>query len=290
MPEPDASFAGCLTVRSGREGSAPYHSLWTYDPVARLISEIPSDEHGTFDDVLDANLRPSLYWKLDEAGRVIVRAGDGGGYKPFRQDTSRDEHENPVAFRATYSSGWDLNDNEGDAGVVYASAEYSNKYDGAGRLLQQDGSESSYGTSFSTIYEHDAQGRCEVLTRSNGGVERRDYDSAGRLWHRVLQGMSRGGYLGPVNSTLTYHHDDLGRLSSAAEVLEGQTAPVAQLLLEYRDDGGMVEQQTFDSDTGDGYYRRVWSRGCSALLPMLLRERSLACEADDSAAGDFRIP
>jgi hypothetical protein len=284
VPEPDTSFAGCLTVSSGREGSDPYYSLWTYDTATNVITEAASDEHGS---VSDQVRRGNLYWKLDEAGRVSVRAGDGQGSSPFRQNTYRDEHGNPVLLRAVYLDALNLNDD--DDGRVYSSVEYSNEYDDAGRLLQQSARASAYGTSFSTTYEHDAQGRCETITSSTGGVEHRDYDSTGRLWHRKLAGMSRGNDFGPIASTVTYRRDELGRLLSAAEVLDGHTDAVAQVQLEYRADGSLAEQGWADSDTGDGYSRRVWSSGCGELLSLLLRERGLACETDVSAAGDFRI-
>jgi hypothetical protein len=52
---------------------------------------------------------------------------------------------------------------------------------------------------------------------------------------------------------------------------------------------GVVEERAVDTDGGHGHSLRAGSPGCGAILPVLLREPGVACEADLSPVGDLRI-
>jgi hypothetical protein len=239
-PEPDPEFDGCLsiTIASGAESRGAVSILrWSYDPGMSLVTSVPSDEHGVAQDSSDPNESHALYWKWDAEGRVMLRAGGGSGYRAFRQTTERDEHGNVVALRAVYLDAIDL---AGDVlGQSYFAAEYSNEYNEAGQLVRhravhQEGSDLS-----NYAYSHDALGRCEVISNEGqaGGIELRDYDAAGRLSHRQLEGLPRGGEAPVVNSVVTYQYDDLGRLRSASETAQPGRELLASLSLTYRADG-----------------------------------------------------
>lgn len=112
-----------------------------------------------------------------------------------------------------------------------------------------------------------------------------------KLRRRERENWPRGNYPTTYTSALRYERDDRGRLLSVTELYEGETEAIPRLSLEYADDGSFVEERTIDTDAGDGYSRRAWSAGCAAILPVLLREPELACDAySGQSVGDFRIP
>ena len=287
---PSTTPAGCLEVTSSHDSSTEAaRTLWKYDPGTRVLSQLAADEQGQAASESEAGLADGMYWKLDDAGRVIVRGGSGYGGSPFRQNTHRDEHENAVSHRAVYLAVLDLNDD--DAGQQYATADYANEYDTGGLLVHMSGNSDAGNGTWEMTFEHDAQGRCQTITNDDGGVERRDYDAAGQLLHRVLTGQHWGGFTVGYDSTLTYTHDEQGRLVSVVQAYVGDVSgEVQRLRVEYRDDGSVVEESIFDTDVGDGYYREEWSAGCGDVLALMKRQPALRCETELGTPGDVWMP
>lgn len=260
---------------------------WRHDAEERLLSSLASDENGAL--IADADASRALYWRLDGAGRVTLRAGGGSGYRPWRHTWQRDEHGNVLELHAVYLDQIDLSGSL--VGQSYADAVYTNEYDASGHLVRHVTLQQDAGAAVDNTYTHDALGRCERITGASGvELERRDYDPDGRLWHRYLSRTQPEPELGEAPSVVTYTYDELGRLRGAEQVLEGESVLHAQLTLDYRADGSLVEEQMQRSDDGDGFYRRLWSAGCSVLLPSLVRMYPAACVADYGSAGDFRVP
>jgi hypothetical protein len=290
-PEPDPSFAGCVSIMSRRAGLGLEASvlLWTYDPAARVLAAVPSDERGSSVDPTDPSLSHARYWKLDTAGRVVVRAGGGSGYRPFRQDVERDEQGNITAMRAVYVDAMDV---QGELeGQSYSDAKFSNDYDTSGQLVEHRVLDDGGVTLARNDYVHDGAGRCEVITSAGETerVERRDYDDAGRLWHRYIEGEA-GIPLRPdaarVNSVATFQYDDLGRLRSVDSVSGPEASPITEFGVTYRSDGSFVVQQSWVSDTNDTSSRTVWSSGCNELRALLTPDRSGGCATDYVLPGD----
>jgi hypothetical protein len=280
---------GCLALTSDRSGLVS-GARWTHDPGMRLLSSLPSDENGALTDSTDPATSRVLHWRLDAESRVSLRAGGGSGYRPWRQTWERDERGNVLGLHAVYLDQIDLSGTS--TGQSYSDSEYTNEYDAVGRLLRHATLGQNDGAAVNNTFVHDAQGRCEVIADADGAeLERRDYDAAGRLSHRYLATTQPRAELGDgVPSVVTYAYDELGRLRSAEQVIEGETAAHAQLTLDYRADGTLVEEQMQLSDDGDGFYRRVWAPECSNVLQLIVRMRPDACVADYGSAGDFHIP
>jgi hypothetical protein len=291
LPEPDPSFAGCLSIMSRRAGLGLEASvlLWTYDAAARVLAAVPSDEHGSSVDPTDPSQSHARYWKLDTAGRVVVRAGGGSGYRPFRQGVERDEQGNITAMRSVYVDAIDVH---GELeGQSYSDAKFSNEYDTSGQLVEHIVLGEGGVTLARNDYIHDGAGRCEVITSAGETerVERRDYDSAGRLWHRYVEGQIAVP-LSPdtarLNTVTTFQYDELGRLRSADSVGGPEASPMPEFSVTNRSDGSFVVQQNWVSDTNDTSSRTVWSRGCNELRALLTPDRHGGCATDYVLAGD----
>lgn len=266
--------------------------LWTYDPAVQLLAAVPSDEHGASVDPTDPSQSNARYWRLDTAGRVVVRAGGGNGYRPFRQDVERDEHGNITAMRAAYVNAIDVH---GELeGQRYSDAQFSNDYDVSGQLVEHRVLDEGGLTLTRNDYVHDGSGRCEVITSvgETEQVERRDYDDAGRLWHRYVEG-ERSIPLGPIdariNTSATFQYDELGRLRSVNNVSGREELPTTELGVTYRSDGSFVVLQSWVSDTNDTSSRTVWSTGCNELRPLLTPDRNGGCATDYVLAGDTAL-
>jgi hypothetical protein len=290
-PEPDPSFAGCVSIMSRRAGLGLEASvlLWTYDPAARVLAAVLSDEHGSSVDPTDPSQSHARYWKLDTAGRVVARAGGGSGYRPFRQGVERDEQGNITAMKAVYVDAIDVH---GELeGQSYSDAKFSNEYDTSGQLVEHIVLGEGGVTLARNDYIHDGAGRCEVITSAGETerVERRDYDNAGRLWHRYVEGET-GIPLRPdaarANSVATFQYDELGRLRSVESVSGPEALPMTGFSATYRSDGSFVVHQNWVSDTNDTSSRTVWSRGCNELRALLTPDRHGGCATDYVLAGD----
>lgn len=289
-PELPSNFPGCLSVSwTGRQEAGSY-SLWTYDATSRVLVSAPSDDSGTPIDPSDTNQRRTLLWKLDENGRVLVRAGGGGSHRAFRQTTERDAHGNPLAIRAVYLDTDEpsaLLDADTD-GQTYSESAYINEYDLEGRLNRNTLTAPDGEAGLGTEYGHDAEGRCETLTGLSGepSEERRDYDSRSRLWHVVRTGVMP---LEPNTDevTLTHAYDGEGRLLSTTEAVNGGT-PRAVLRRAYWNDGSILETADPRSDVDSGgAFQTLWSAGCGELRAHIPRMSTQGCVvADGAVAGD----
>jgi hypothetical protein len=294
LPEPDPGFAGCISITSRRAGVRWDASmlLWTYDPAVRLLAAVPSDEHGSSVDPTDPSQSNARYWRLDTAGRVVVRAGGGNGYRPSRQDVERDEHGNITAMTAAHVDAIDVH---GELeGQRYSDAKFSNDYDATGQLVEHRVLDEGGVTLMRTDYLHDGSGRCEVITSvgETERIERRDYDNAGRLWHRYVEGESSippGPIEARVNTTATFQYDELGRLRSVNNVSGPEEVPTTGFGVTYRSDGSFVVLQNGVSDTTDTSSRTVWSPGCNELRPLLTPDRDGGCATDYVLAGDTAL-
>jgi hypothetical protein len=293
-PEPDPSFAGCLSITSRRAGQGLEAAvlLWTYDPALRVLAAVPSDEQGSSIDSADPNQSNARYWKLDEVGRVLIRVEGGSGYRPVRRSVERDEHGNVTAMRAAYVDAIDL---QGEIdGQIYSDVSFSNDYNAEGQLIGHRALGEAGVALVSHGYTHDGAGRCEVIQTVGEGeqVERRDYDSAGRLWHRYIEGgavatgsprVERG------NSVATFQYDELGRLRSIDNTPGAGNLPITEFGILYRSDGSFVVEQNWVSDTTDTFSRTVWSPGCGGFRSLLTPDRNGACAADYVWAGDTAL-
>ena len=61
------------------------------------------DADGLSIDDPDPRQSRALYYRLDAEGRVLLKAGGGGGYRPFRQDFTRDARGNVIDSRHVYT-------------------------------------------------------------------------------------------------------------------------------------------------------------------------------------------
>jgi hypothetical protein len=143
-------------------------------------------------------------------------------------------------------------------------------------------------------YLHDGSGRCEVITSvgETEQVERRDYDDAGRLWHRYIEGESNippDAMAARVNTSATFQYDELGRLRSVNDVSGPEDSPTTEFGVTYRSDGSFVVLQSGVSDTNATSSRTVWSPGCNELRPLLTPHRNGPCAADYVSPGDTAL-
>jgi len=290
-PEPDPSFPGCVSITSRRAGLGLGTSvlLWTYDPSRRVLAAVPSDEHGSSVDSVDPNQSRALFWRLDMTGRVAIRAGGGSGYRPFRQAVTRDDHGNVIAIRAAYVDAIDVLGNL--EGQSYSEAAFSNDYNDDGQLVMHSVLDEVGATLATNRYTHDAAGRCDTVTTVGEAehVERREYDSAGRLWHQYIEsevGAPDDPRAERGNSVVTFQYDELGRLRST-RVAGPDDLPITAFGVDYRSDGSFVVEQNWLSDTDDTFSRTVWSPACNELRGLLTPDRNGPCSADYVLVGDI---
>jgi hypothetical protein len=300
-PEGLLEADGCVVARvDPGDSSYTTYVRRSYDVDRRLITESPVDAAGLDIDDPDPRQSRALYYRLDAEGRVLLKAGGGSGYRPFRQDYTRDDRGNAIDSRYVYTDALEL---EGAlAGDLYGWVTWTNDYDDAGHLTahtvadqDEDGLAGSY------VYTHDELGRCATsVTRGAGTGDQSshfEYDDAGRLGRLTLETLRWGMQFTQV-STLGY--DAQGRLIREERDGGGYELPLpvdgspdAWTITRYYSDGRKSEEgvsltsdEVNDSILVDGTLRRVAhdiaysSAGCAAVEAMIPRPTSTACSAD----------
>jgi YD repeat-containing protein len=302
-PALTASSDACFDERT-IDGVSAY-GLWSYDPAARLLTRLAVDEQGKPATAVNA-VGDIDYWKLDAAGRIVMKAYTVGLGTVFRINTTRDEHGNTVSSRSSYHVPFDVNaaydTSRFGAGIPYHWFQYSNEYDDQGLLTRQipilddpatSALEHVEDEALAMRFEHDPQGRCSSITQYTNQVDEFEYDDQGKLERRAVTAAFRTGFDGRFDSTITYVRDDRGRLTSVMETYEGSDAPIARLELTYQSDGRLVEERQLDPSlgaAGDGFSHTVWSPGCADILQLMTLEPGLECHTESLSVGGFWQP
>jgi len=300
-PDGLLSVDGCVSawVDASEPSSATYVRR-SYDAEQRLVTESPVDAAGLDIDAADPHQSRALYHRLDAEGRVLVKAGGGGGYRPFRQDFARDAQGNVIDSRYAYSDTLEL---DGElSGDIYGWVTYTNDYDIEGRLTAHTVSDQDEdGMAGSYAYTHDDLGRCatSVLRGASTGDEssRFQYDDAGRLSRLTLETLHWGVQFTQVG---TLGYDEEGRLVREERDGGGYEVPApvdgaldSWTLTRYYADGrkseesvSLVSDEVNDTIVVDGtprsasHYIEYASAGCAALEAAIPKPTSTACSAD----------
>jgi hypothetical protein len=298
-PEALLEADGCV-VASVAPGSETRYVRRSFDAAQRLITETPVDEEGTDIDDPDPHLSQAQYYQLDAAGRLLLKAGGGGGYRPFRHDYIRDARGNVTQGQFRYGDTLEL---EGEpSGDVYSWTTYTNGYDVAGQLVAHTvAGEDKSAQAGSRTFTHDAQGRCATTTTTGGSTgdeaQHNEYDEVGHLIRLTLE-TARFGLSSTQVSTLSY--DALGRLVLEERDGGGYELPApvdgvpdARTVTRYFPDGRKsVDTVSFTSDqvndtavfegtSRDAYHSTEFaSAACADLEAAIPKVTSQACIAD----------
>lgn len=300
------ALPGCVVAQQDANDE-PRYTRRSFDAALGVVRAVPVDADGAPADASDPHLSRSLFWRWNDEGRLLMKAGGGSGYRPFRHDYSRDEHGNVTAFLFTYDDVIDLD--AAPSGELYMATYYANSY-GPDGLLTEHRVDSNVGDaawlSPTVSYAHDARGRCEriELVRPNRSeIEHREYDANDRIIRTVREVELRpatgsGGTTISIERTL--RHDDQGRLIRAEvdgqdlEVLaSADGVPDAFTRIRYGSDGSKwVETLSFTGDVRndraevDGEHQsawhsfELWSAGCAEVEAAVATPTRLACIAD----------
>jgi hypothetical protein len=298
LADPEACIVVGSTGSAQSSGlSEPYVTRrWrSYDAEQRIVRDISVDEEGHPLALADA-ANTSTYTKLDEAGRVLIRAVEAGGGELDRFDDTRDRRGNVVFHRQSRSALRDLSRSPPEEPSV--SLAFINHYESTGLLQKHNRTDAS----FSVSYSHDASGRCEFIFDEER-VEHREYDSNGRLSTRSVDPLVSEPAVEPLSkpasSVTTHRYDDQGRPISVEQdgdsfralAIDGQ--PDIQTLWSYPADGSvLIEYIDFSSDTPNDRVERngelvpaqdrreAWSSGCAAVQASIPVPEGSGCVAD----------
>jgi hypothetical protein len=301
------ALPGCILLAQAG-AAAPLYARRSFDAKLRVLEEQPIESDGTSTDPSDPNLSHALYWRWDSGGRLQMRAGGGSGYRAFRQDYQRDEHDNLIASVFVYSDDFELGD--APSGDPYSAAYYHNSY-GSDGLLNGHGVERTEGANVAVsptfTYQHDEQGRCLVVSSTSArGVEvnRLEYDDANRMKLRTTE-LSEvaptDSVSDPIRIVESLQYDEQGRPirieSDGEAVFQLSTAdgvPDTFSRTRYYPDGShLTEWLSFTSDVPNdevernGVLEPAWhsivfsSAGCQAVQANVPAPTSLACFADE---------
>ena len=298
LTDPEA----CIVVSSTRSaqssgvGEMYLTRRWrSYDAELRIVRDISVDEQGHPLALADT-ANTSTYTKLDEAGRVLIRAVEAGGGALERFDDTRDRRENVVSHRQARSALRDLTRTPPEEPSV--AYDFINHYESSGLLQKHNRTDSSSSIS----YTHDASGRCEFIV-DDQRVEHREYDAQGRLSIQSVDPLTPETPVDPLSkpssSVTTHRYDDQDRPISVEQdgdslralPIDGQ--PDLQTLWSYAADGSvLIEYVDFSSDTPNDRVERngelvpaqhrseAWSSGCAAVQASIPQPEGSGCVAD----------
>jgi hypothetical protein len=300
------SLEGCIVLAQDADQSLSY-TRRSLDAELGLIRELPLEPDGTSKDPPDPNQSHALYWRWDDHGRLVMKAGGGSGYRPFRHSFERDERGNVTAFRFTYSDALDLD--AAPKGELYMATYYRNSY-GSDGLLSEHRVERTEGAgadlSQTLTYQHDERGRCQRIESSSARgveIEQREYDEADRLKRStrdVTIALLQGPASAPIQIVQTLHYDDQGRLSRSESdgeagfsLATADGTPDEFMRTRYYADGSkLIESLGFTGDVrGDPVERggvqeyawhhfEFWSAGCQEVDATVPVPAGLACSSD----------
>jgi hypothetical protein len=300
------TLPGCIVVAQD-EDTGPSYTLRSFDAELGLIRELPVEPDGTSTDPSDPNLSHALYWRWDGNGRLLMKAGGGSGYRPFRHSFQRDERGNVTTFLFTYSDALDLDDTPD--GELYMATYYRNSYGSDGLLSEHrvERNDGAAGNATLTVsYQHDEQGRCQRIESTTGqsvDIEQREYDEAGRVKVRttdISSAAPQGLASDPIRIVQSLQYDDQGRLVRRESDGEADFALSSadgvpddfERTRYYADGSKLIETLGFTGDVkGDDVERdgvleaawhhfEFWSAGCQEVDATVPAPTSLACSAD----------
>ncbi|WP_433824945.1 DUF6531 domain-containing protein [Actinoplanes sp. CA-015351] len=179
-------------------------------------------------------------FEYDAAGRRVARADGAGRRIEFRYDA-----DGAMIAAGAAPSRADVPAGNGTEGAGPSGQFVTFRYDGAGRLVERDG----------TSYAYDAVGRLVAVTDPMGGTRRYERDLAGRvvvavdpLGHRTTYEYHPRGWLttitDPLGGVVTRRHDEMGRVVA-------ETDPLGRITTFSWDAAGRLISRT------DGVGRRV---------------------------------
>jgi hypothetical protein len=300
------ALPGCiLLAQNGAD--APVYARRSFDAQLRLVEEQPIESDGTSKDPSDPNLSHALYWCWDGAGRLEMRAGGGSGYRAFRQDYQRDEQGNLTASSFVYSDDLELGDSP--SGEPYSAVYYRNTYGSDGLLSghsveRAEGANGGLSPSFT--YQHDQQGRCQVVSSTSArGVQinRLEYDESDRMKLRTTEvsgGAPTGTVSDPIKIVESLQYDEQGRViriesdgEADFKISTADGVPDTFWRTRYYADGSkLTESLGFTGDVRSDqverngvlesawHYFEFWSAGCQAVQANVPAPTSLACSSD----------
>lgn len=264
-------------------GASPTLSyVWrSYLAAQRVVREIAIDAQGK-PLSYDSTENTSTYLKLDLAGHVLVRATEAGGGELRRFDFARDKHGNIVSQSEVHTAHRDLEAPAPEAPSV--NVDFVNHYSSEGLLEKHNRADSSGGTD----YEHDSDGRCQLI-RADDGIEHREYDADGRLSTQFFGPMNPDAPTDPMaspSSVTTHRYDDEGRPLAierdgggpSALPVDGQ--PDFRTLWSYSDDGSCRAESVDLTSGSPGDTVQTWSAGCVAVQASIPVPQGDTCTTD----------
>lgn len=264
------------------DGSPTRSYVWrSYLSTRRIVRDIAIDAQGkplSYDSTENA----STYVKLDVSGYVLARAMEAGGGELQRFDYARDRHGNIVSQSEVRTAHRDLEAPAPEA--PSADFDFVNHYSSSGLLEKHNRADSSGGTD----YEHDSEGRCQLI-RADDGIEHREYDADGRLSAQFFGPMNPDAPTDPVaspSSVMRHRYDDRGRPlvverdggGPAALPVDGQ--PDFRTQWSYADDGSCSAESVDLTGDSPNDTVQTWSAGCAGLQASIPAPGGSACSTD----------
>jgi YD repeat-containing protein len=273
----------------GVQGADVTRRWRSYAAAQHILRDVSVDADGTPLEP-DAAANTSTYVLLSERGRPLISAQEAGAGALLRSDYQRDTHGNARSYRQTLTTTRGVSASPPELPSV--AYDFVNHYDASsGLLLKHNRSDGSAGIN----YTHDANGRCESIS-DEVSIERRQYDSNGRLASRQLDALDPLTLVAAASSVTTYRYDEQGRPLAIEEDGGGPGAQApdgkADVLIRWSyadDEAAIVEYIDYGSDTPNDTVERdgqplnamhrweSWSPGCEAVQAELPVAGGEAC-------------